>query len=184
MKKTDVSYLIAFLIMGQEGQHHRMLSSDVSRIFGVADVAKRIPPHITLKHMGAVQNPAYIQDLEKVLGDFCQSEKQFYISIAGIENFGEDAVVANVVPSEELVAFYHRLYHELVSFSWMPARQFEGANMHFHTTLAADTRGKAANILPYLADRNPHYKLCFDNVALLKKVSPRCWKTCRRYGLK
>jgi len=184
MKKAGSKYVVVFLIEGKAKQDHQALSREISRRFNVADDSKKIAPHITLKHLGEIQDPAQLQGLEKVLGNFCESEKKFEVNLSGINYFGEDTVFIDVELSSALKGFYHRLYHELFGLKWMSTNEYEGANIHFHTTLAADDIKKNfKSIYEYLSDKHPSYTLTFDNVTILKKDKSH-WRTHKSYRLK
>ena len=71
--------------------------------------------------------------------------------------------------SRAALKIYKSLYKELKKFAWMQWDKYDSVNMEFHSTIASDDiNTKFDEISIFLKEKDYHFELQFDNIAILK----------------
>jgi 2'-5' RNA ligase len=165
-------YAIIYLLPEPARSYHLNLWAKVEHAFHLTGMAQpKAPPHFTLKYSFEAMDVAVV---EQALEAFCATTRPTPWSIRGYNHFitpGNFVIFLEVVPTPAVRAAHANLLERLRSIPWMRWEQYDGADLHYHATIAH--RGLAqANFEDVWAFVNaqppPDFDLHFDNLALLK----------------
>ncbi|MEK7574623.1 MAG: 2'-5' RNA ligase family protein [Patescibacteria group bacterium] len=174
--------VIVHLIRGEAGKAHEDITKDLTLKFDAFPLHDRIPPHLTLKRWFDMDEKG-METLYECLDDFVNSHKQSNYSLAGFGNFGKDVIYVDVIPSREMSQSVLDLMSALHGIKEMTFDEFDNGS-DFHATVAMNALKSFdyEQIWNYLeAEKQPNFKMKFDNIAILKKpvdkwIVDRVWE--------
>jgi 2'-5' RNA ligase len=133
-----------------------------------------VEPHITVKAQGGLsEDKGWISSVKKAV----QGYPNFHISMVDVGNFGENVVFLTPSPTRELSDLHKILMNTIKPGDELTKKYFEGANYHFHLTLAGTSWGMTSQELLLVKEgakdkllKLPKFKVSFIRV-YEKKIS-------------
>ena len=178
-----MKYVRVYLIKEKAKRYQIGLINEISKKFGTENLNKTIVPHLTLKYFSQPINKNKINELEKVLENFSKNTNKFNFDIKKFGNF-DKKVIFTRASSKNLDKFYGKFTKKLNELEWIKWENFEKGKHNFHATLCyTQDKNQFKKINKYLSDRNPDYKLKFDNITILKKPKNK-WIVQRTFSIK
>jgi len=173
-------YMIGYLLEGSVEKYHRGLTNEISREFDVRNLNEYIPPHFTLKSPFETVD---IGSIENILERFCEEERSSEIEIRDIGSFNKNIIYLNGEFSPEAIGSFGRLSTKLKSIDWIELGRYDLKTDNFHSTLVRAESSKQFNdIMTFLSNRNPYYKMQLDNITILEKYK-QGWEVYRKFEL-
>ncbi len=110
----------------------RTLQVKIYSLFGTKETLK-LEPHITIKYAFDINN---LNSVEKYFDELVNQTKTFELTLEGISSFEKDIVFLDVRNNSAITNLHLKILEDISQkFSVNPG-EFEGEEMHFHTTLA------------------------------------------------
>jgi 2'-5' RNA ligase len=178
-----MEYFIVSLIKGRAKRYHEDLRKIVAKRFDVPFVVRRrVPSHITLKYHFKTKN---IKPIEDVLEEFCKYHWAAKYQLKGFGSFRKNVVFMEVLPSKQMRHLQTSLVRHLKKIRSLPWEKHEGKNIHFHASIAwGDVNENNFDpIWRFLKRYKPHFKLTFDNIAILKSQKG-AWNVHKEFRLR
>ncbi len=165
-------YLVAYLIGGEAGKWHRRRTGEIAEKFEVPDLAKRIPPHLTMFPPTELSDPDNMKRVisqwrekagacsqqEVVLNDLgCWGRRVVYVDVSVGKLVRQKVAELRVLLDEELGTNVH-------CQAWKP-----------HASLARRTRPeKIDEVWKYVSGwEKLWFSLPFDHIAVLRHQEGR-----------
>ena len=130
----------AFLADTEIHNFVRKLAWDIHRNYGIGLDATCLPPHISLKQPFAVADldalESYMQQLVKNMHSFKVHLPQLQLVKTTINNMETGILWLDVQETEQLRQTHLQLNHELAARFENTQAPFDGADYHFHMTIA------------------------------------------------
>jgi len=180
-----VKYCIVYLIRGEAGEFQQKILYDVAKKFRIKEAIIRKPPaHLTLKY-SFVTNKNNINELKKVIELFCIKQKKTKLKIDGFGSFDKEVIFLEPIISDEMRIIHSNFIKELKKLEWLTWKEFDGKNIHFHSTIAMKDfdEKQYKKIMDYVKKFKPKFNLLFDNITLLKKWKG-IWKIHKIFEIK
>ena len=171
-------YLIAYRIEGDAAAYYARLTGELERRFGIENLARRIPAHVTLKP------PFKTGDIAPVLAKLEEVARRTIavpLTLSGFETFRQKTVYLDVAMSPELQQVGTDLaseFSELVDGRGVPLP------IKMHVSVARKLApGLYKRIMQYLEGvPAPHHEMSFDNVTLFRHTGVK-WVMERAFPL-
>ena len=178
-----MKYVVVYLIKGKAKKYQTSLTNKLSRKFNLKNLNKSIMPHLTLKYFNQPVDGNKLNQLEIALDNFSKKVNQFEFNLFGFGNFDEKVIFIKT-QNKNLDKLYRKFTSELNKLKWIKWRKYEKMKHNFHATLNyINGRKQFKEILKHLSDRNPNYKLKFDNIAILTKPKDK-WIIYKEFKIK
>ncbi len=124
---------------------------------------QQIPTHFTLKYGFETDD---IGKVEAVLEKFAKNHGPTPISVGGFDKFGELVVFVKVQLSETAKVVFDELIDALHIFDWMQWQEYDGKNLHFHSTITEECIGLDKEVIDFIKGKEQHFKSNFDNISI------------------
>lgn len=181
MAKLLAKYFVALVPVGEIQEDATRLKQLLKSEFNLA-YALKSPAHITIK-MPFNWNEAKEDKLIELLGNFCNYQKAFEISLNGFGRFRQRVIYIDVTYSENLQI----LQKSLTSFAKTTLKQpleLSDRAFHPHMTLAfKDIKvSKFEEYWRFIKQQSFLHTYPVSHISLLKRIEGR-WKVIRNFSL-
>lgn len=164
---TSMLYLAAYLIRGEAGDWHRRLTGEIAEKFGVLDLAKRIPPHLTLFPPTDLSDPGNMKKVVSRWTEQLGAHSRPDMVLNGLGYWGRRVVYAEISVSESIrqrvaelrAGLDEELGTAVQRQTWLP-----------HASLARKSRSeKIDRVREYVSGlEKPYFILPLDQAAVLR----------------
>ena len=164
---ASMLYILQNMLGGEVKDYQQQLVDDVADHFDVRFTKEqRMPPHFTLKYGFETGK---IEEVEKVIGAFCEQYRRATLRIGGFDHFDRDVIFTKVALSKEAEHVFQELRKELLycrEIDWSP---FDLEHPRFHTTIAQRCQRSFDAIMGFLKGKERQFDTVFDNITILRK---------------
>lgn len=160
-----MKYFAGYLIEGEAGGYYKKVTADLSSHFGIKDLSKHIPPHLTLKPPFETED---ITPFEKIIEGLVEKEEvlPFSIDEYGRFNLESETIFLSVQQQQNLQEKAEKILSTLADFgnNQKPVH----LPLKLHASIARHlTPHKSQEIWEYVSSLPvPHFDLQFDNLTL------------------
>lgn len=176
-----MKYVIVYLVRGKVERYHQFLVKTIGPKFGENYLIKNpLPSHITIKSPFVSKN---IKNVEYTIKNFVNTRKPVRIDVEGFGNFNRFVAFLKLKFPKQLLKIHTELLNELEDKNKIKLEEFD-KKWKPHITIAyGNTKKSFDKIWNELKEKNPKYKLKFDNITILKKPK-RYWKIHKIFEIK
>ncbi len=161
-----MKYLIVCHLSGLVVEYHKKLVREIAENFGVIlPIKQKFKPHFTLKYNFEATD---IKEVETIIGKFCSTHKKTPVRAGGFNSFRKNAIFIEVKLSAEASRVFLELIDKLKKISWMSWEAYDGPDLKFHATIAADCHKNYTEILDFIKGQEKKFDCWFDNITILK----------------
>lgn len=178
-------YILHCQLRGDVAEYQRSLVLQIAEKFNLRITKEEnLATHFTLKYWFEAEN---IEGIENLIENFCESHKKTPVKVGGFGGFPPYVVFINVELSEEAKKTFFELIVELRKVSWLSWDQYDGENLHFHSTIAEECNEKYEDVLKFVQGKEKHFDCWFDNITILREISREDnilrWETHKTYSM-
>lgn len=163
---------IAFVILleGDEYNYVRRLQIRLYKLFNAKETLK-LEPHLTIKYAFEISN---LQLIENYFTELTSRTKPFEIKIKGIGSFESNVVFVDIEKNNMLTNLHLKILNDLKQRFSIERSEFEGKDLHFHTTLAyKDISNKTfQKIKKELKNEKPEFAFKVNKLGIYLKLDP------------
>lgn len=177
-------HIIVHLIRGNAKEAHEAITRDLVERFDAFPIHNRIVPHLTLKRWFEMDETE-IEQVYTALEEFITLRTQSEYTLHGFNHFGEGVIYVDVTPSPAMSETTRDLMTVLHKLDTMTFDEYDSVEDDFHATVAMRAlkpfdfteTWEFLQTIP-----TPHFKLMFDNIAVLKREADK-WVPARIWEL-
>ncbi len=162
-----MNYILVCNLQGDAVDYHKKLANEIFEKFGILrPIKQKLDPHFTLKYQFVADD---ISTLDEALKKFCENEKPTNLRIGGFGYFDQDVIFLKTDLSIEAQNVHSRLILLLKTFDWMTWQQYDGENIHVHSTVASHCGESFTDIQKFLEDKEQYFDCVFNNITILEE---------------
>lgn len=173
-------HCIASVIGGDIEQYYTKTTKELSEKFGIRDISKKIPAHITLKY------PFYTGDLtsarEKIRSVVETCDATEFV-VDGFDHFDRTTIFLSVRFEKTFDTRIRECVVKLGQFN--EDRNFDPSKFVYHISIARHLNEETFPIVwNYLHSLpHPHIKGMFDNISILTEID-EVWRVVEKFEMK
>jgi 2'-5' RNA ligase len=161
-------YMIHCLLKGPVEKYQKDLVEEIANKFGLTlTKEENLATHFTIKYSFETNQ---IQEIEKILEDFCKNHKRSKIKVEGFNNFHPNTIFIDIKLSDEAKELVSDFNKELKKINWMSWEPYDAENLHPHSTIAERCGKKHEEVWQFLKDKENSFDCWLDNITILKKI--------------
>lgn len=173
-------YVIVCVVKGEAGDFNNNLRKEIFKKFNAK--SSKLPAHFTIK--APFEYDKEITDLNKIIEDFCDYEKNEEFSIDGYDHFDDRVIYMKVNMSKEAKNLHDRLIDKMSEIPYIEFDKKDGKNKTFHVTLASKKlKPIYSKVWEYIQQYNCEFQCAFDNITIYK-WEEGTWKLYKEFLIK
>ena len=122
-----------------------------------------ISPHFTLKYYFEKD---YLNKIETICKNISKNSISGNYQITTIDNFSKDTIFLNIELDSNSKKIYNELFSKIKELE-IPLNKHEQEGIHFHITLAQQTKKEFSKIMNFLKKQDFHQIKQFSNLTIL-----------------
>lgn len=175
-------YCIAYVAPEEVQEYFKKTAGRLHAEFGVADLSKRVPAHITLKYPFVTDDPQYLQGVEQQMERVAKTICSAQFTIGGFNRFsgGKETIFMKVEGDSDFQEAVEKCIIGLGDID--EDRNFAERILHVSSVRHLED-SVSDKIFDYLNSEKvpaPHFEVVFDSIALME-FNDEVWKVKRIY---
>lgn len=174
-----MEYCIASVIEGEIKEYYLKMTHELSDKFGIRDISKKIPAHITLKYPFFTEDVVNVKERTKAVADVYHATE---FVVDGFDHFDQATIFLSLRLDKAFDVYIRNCVRDLGEFK--EDRSFDPNKFTYHISIARhlteDTFPKVWSYLQSLP--RPEIKGSFDNLTLLNEID-NVWRVVERFEM-